>query len=342
VRTVITTFLVPSTEHPGGGVLGIVEFANGLARRGHEVHLVHVSFLGQGISDVEDLSWCPVDPRITHHVSGSLEPPVIGVSDFVFCFDGSVPSAGLPLTFLQAFRIFPPEIDEMILEAPGPLLCTSTWLRRLAIDHGVPAERAFHVPYGIRHEKYRLTKPIEGRPHRVAMLYNLHPVKLAELGIKAIDLAKRELPELEAVIFGTTETIQPLPGWMEHIGSPAQDVLVDDVYNDSQLFVSPALMEGFGLAAVESMACGCALVTTANGGSDDYAHHESTAMVSEPHDVETMAENIVRLVTDDQLRESIAGRGRDAALGFDWDRSASILEEILDGYGADPGAFREG
>jgi glycosyltransferase involved in cell wall biosynthesis len=172
------------------------------------------------------------------------------------------------------------------------------------------------------------------------MLYNSHPLKAAESGIEAIQIAKKELPELEAVVFSTTGTLAPLPPWIEYLESPAQAVLVDEVYNSSRVFVSPAIAEGFGLAALESMACGCALVTTQNGGSEDYAEDHVTALVTDPLDAEALAAAIVRSCSDDDLARTLATNGRLKALEFDWDRSAERLEGILDRYASDPSSFR--
>lgn len=332
----IVTFLVPSTPHPSGGVLGIIEFANGLARRGHEVHLVHLPFIGPRAEGTADLAWCPMEPSLIHHFVDDVEEADLPESEFSFCFDSRIPASGLPLTFFQASQILPPEIDEAILRSPGLLLCTAGWLRRFAIDSGVPAPRAFHLPYGIRHSKYQLTEPIEGRPPRVAMLYNRHPMKAPHVGIEAIDAAKALVPDLEAVIFGTEPTLDGLPAWMEYRPMPSQEELVNDLYNRSRVFVSPAIVEGFGLAAVEAMACGCALVTTASGGPEDYATDRETAFVSAPLDVEAMASSIVLACTDTSLCADVAEAGRQRSLTFDWDVSAEMLERILEGYRADP------
>jgi glycosyltransferase involved in cell wall biosynthesis len=58
------------------------------------------------------------------------------------------------------------------------------------------------------------------------------------------------------------------------------------------------LGEGFGKTQVEVMAYGCALVTTANGGSGDFAFHGETALVSDPRDVDTIARHIATLLRE--------------------------------------------
>jgi glycosyltransferase involved in cell wall biosynthesis len=86
------------------------------------------------------------------------------------------------------------------------------------------------------------------------------------------------------------------------------------------------------------MACGAALVTTSNGGSDDYAIDGETALVSEPDDTTALADNIERLLTDDELRIRLAKQGMQYVREtFDWDRSAGRLETFLNQYAANPG-----
>ncbi len=107
------------------------------------------------------------------------------------------------------------------------------------------------------------------------------------------------------------------------------------------MFVCSSIVEGFGLTSVEAMACGCALVTSDNGGSEDFAFHDDTALVSPPDDVETMTEHVVALLRDDTRRLRIARRGQEYVQRFDWDASCRTLEAFLIEYGADPDRYRK-
>src|SRR6185295_14141998 len=101
-------------------------------------------------------------------------------------------------------------------------------------------------------------------------------------------------------------------------------------YNRSRIFLCSSRVEGFGLPSIEAMACGAALVTTSNGGSDDYAIHGETALVCEPDDITGMADHIARLLRDDELRIRLARQGAEyVRRTFDWDVSAEKLETFL-------------
>jgi glycosyltransferase involved in cell wall biosynthesis len=231
--------------------------------------------------------------------------------------------------FVQAYRILPEDMEEAIYGAPCPKVCTSTFLRRMAIELGTAPAHAVHVPYGLRHDKYRVTVPIDRRPPRVSMLYNNHPAKCAALGVEALAVARQRFPDLEVVLFGTNPPDDEVPADMTFVVSPDQDVLVREIYNTSRVFVSSALYEGFGLAPVEAMACGAALVTTDNGGADDYAVDGVTALVAPPLDVDALATRIIELLDDDGRRQEIAESGRSFVERFTWDVAAERLERFL-------------
>jgi len=133
---------------------------------------------------------------------------------------------------------------------------------------------------------------------------------------------------------GITNTISvAMPPGVTYVQSPPREVLVDEIYNRSAVFVCSSLREGFGLGAIEAMAGGCALVTTANGGSEEYAIPGETGLVCAPRDVAGMAERIERLIRDDALRVRVATAGRALVQErYDWDRSARELEQYLEGY----------
>ena len=315
--------------------MAIWEFSNGMARRGHEVHVIHSTSLGEPIRALDDVTWFEFDPRVHHHF-GDPDTVTIDRSEFVVCLFGEPPpDLGLPLMWLQAVNAFAPMLELSIFGAQCPKLCTSSFLRDTAIERGVDPRRAVLMPYGIRHDKYRISRPAVDRPPQAAMLYHPAEMKGGAYGIQALELAHEQVPELQAVLFGV-EAPPPLPDWMRFVRDPPQTQLVDEIYNASSMFVLSSLVEGFGLGAVEAMASGCALVATDCGGSRDYALPGETALVSLPGDPEAMAANLVSLVRDDGRRVELAARGTAYVRRFDWDRSAAQLEALLIDYAADP------
>ncbi len=341
------TFLVPSTKRTIGGVIALYEFANGLRRRGHEVTLVHLPLIAGHIEQLEDLAWFSFEPGIDHLVMDSFDVAKLPRADFIETtalefFDPDrtgdthtdLPLAvGRPFVFVQAYGIFPPEVEARAFRAPYPKVCIASWLVKVLREKGIPSEQLEYIPYGLDHDAYRLTRPIKDRPMQIAMLYNAHPIKGAKFGLEAIEEVRRRRPDVRAVLFGNKDFDREIPDGVSYRKLPPREVLVDQIYNTSRVFLCPSISEGFGFCAIEAMASGCAVVTTDNGGSDDYAIDGDTALVCAPRDVQGMADRIEQLLTDDALHARLATDGRESVLHFDWAESARLLEEFLVRYG---------
>jgi L-malate glycosyltransferase len=342
------TFLVPSAKRPIGGVIASYQFANGLSRRGHEVHLIHLAVLEGHIAHLGDLAWFRFEPEVQHRVMPAFDATELPAADFIELtalrfftdsdFLGSAgpnasPSAGLPFIFVQSHGIFPAAVDNHAFRTPGPKICVSRWLMDAVEASGVPRSQISLAPCGIDHETFRVKRSLADRGMQVAMLYNSHPQKNPYDGLLALEAVRRRIPALQVAVFGTDDLPEMIPAGFTYVQLPSRRYLVDEIYNRSRVFVCSSFDEGFGLCAVEAMACGCALATTDNGGSAEYAVDGDNALVCAPGDVAGMVDHIERLVRDDDLRIRVAERGRETVRRFDWDVSASKLEDVLRRYG---------
>ena len=337
------SFWVSTGTRPVGGVKAIFEFANGLSRLGHTVNLVHFELAGHTVESSQDIAWFEIEPAVHQMVVREGDGQTLPPADFLFPYHELLPrEAGLPVNLVQGYRMMPPELEEAMFLAPCPKICIAKWLVRVGSELGVPKHQLVYVPYGLDHQTFRVTQPIDDRPPQVAMLYHTHIMKGMPFGLQALNIVKARVPELSVVLFGTFEPPRDLPSWMRAVRAPSPEALVREIYNQSRVFVCPSVVEGFGFPSVEAMASGCALVTTSNGGSEDFAFDGETALLSPPKDVEAMADNLVTLLTDDELRVRLARRGREVAQEYDWQRSCAKLASFLAAYGSDPARYTIG
>jgi glycosyltransferase involved in cell wall biosynthesis len=337
----IVSFVCPSVRTPVGGVTALYEFANGLSRRGHEVHIAHGSPQASGwggrINGLDDIAWFSFEPGVIHHF-GSEEVIPLPPADFIFG-TGAAREYGLPVLIVQGFEMFPKEFEREVFRTPCLKVCIAGWLIAAGVSYGAPEDSFVHVPMGIDLDLFRVVEPIETRPLQVGMLCNSHPQKGWVIGLKALERVHERLPDMRAVVFGNTTPPEQLPDWMTFVFDPAPEVLVNDVYNQCSVFLQSSFYEGFGFTAIEAMACGCALVSTDNGGSDDYALPGRTALVAPAGDSEQLAREVESLLRDDERRIALARAGQEYVQRFNWDRAAELLERHLEQYLAEPERF---
>ncbi|MDG7041490.1 MAG: glycosyltransferase family 4 protein [Nitrososphaerota archaeon] len=364
----ITFVLPPYSSKPVGGFIVVYEYANQLVTRGHECTVVHGGSLLRSKSHSftnlyrrltakvrkstelvsnQELHWYPLDSRVKMLCVPETKASYIPDGDVIF---GNLyadvdcpPEKGKKVFLLQGYGVWP-ELEgheDALWRMPVDKIVIAKWLHYKGLEIGVPENEITYIPNGIDHKKYRILQPIENRPQRIAMLYHLLFFKGAKEGIEALELARKEFPSLQAVLFGILPKPNKLPSWIEYRYDPPQEELVNNIYNGSSIYLCPSWNEGFGLPPAEAVACGCAVVSTDNGGVRDYAEHEVTALLSPPKNPEALAQNIIRLLEDDALRIRLAKSGRKRITEFTWERSTDLLEQFLRNVMQRPGLQRK-
>jgi len=98
------------------------------------------------------------------------------------------------------------------------------------------------------------------------------------------------------------------------------------LYRGAIALVQPSLDEGFGLPALEAMACGTAVIT-----SNAPALIEITgdaALHADAYAIDDIANAMTRVMRDAALRAALIARGLDRAKNFTWRRCAELTREI--------------
>jgi glycosyltransferase involved in cell wall biosynthesis len=94
------------------------------------------------------------------------------------------------------------------------------------------------------------------------------------------------------------------------------------LYEHAAIFVYPSFYEGFGIPAIEAMACGCPVIAS-NAASLPEICGDAALYVS-PHDAEALARSIHQLMTDGAERERLSRVGQSWVQRYTWDESARL------------------
>lgn len=334
----IVNFAYPSSYHRAGGLTVLYEFANALARRGHEVHFIHGPAEKETVERIDQIPF-DFDEAVQHHIVDTLDDPTLPSGDVMF---GAAPRRlGHPASFVQGFRLVGAWWDHAAFRGLAPKICVASWLVDVGRSYGVPEEQLVHVPLGMDHDLFATRTPSEERTVDVATLYHPSREKGWDVGREMLEELARRRPGLRALVFSLAgRPPGPLPDGVEVVLDLDQRRLADEVYNATRVFVQASRHEGFGLTAIEAMACGAALVTTDCGGSRDYAVPNETASVVSAGDATALADCAEALLRDADRRERLAAAGARYVRRFDWQRSGELLEAFLERYIADPAHFQ--
>jgi len=99
------------------------------------------------------------------------------------------------------------------------------------------------------------------------------------------------------------------------------------LYRGARMLVLPSFCEGFGLPALEAMACGTPVVTSNVSALPEVVG--DAALLVDPADVVAIADAMERVFTDDALAKDLRRRGLARARVFSWDRTARAVQALL-------------
>jgi alpha-1,3-rhamnosyl/mannosyltransferase len=190
--------------------------------------------------------------------------------------------------------------------------------RVIAIHNGV-AQRFLDVPV-------RPQVPIGDRPLRVLAIGTLQPRKNLNRLLEAVKMVAMTRPIRLRVVgpdgyqADTIRDVLDGRAEVEIVGYVGEGELIDE-YLNADMLAYASIYEGFGLPVVEAMACSTPVITSTGGSLPEVAG--DAAVVVDPLEVGAIADAILRVAEDEDLRATLMARGRLRAKQYSWATSAA-------------------
>lgn len=257
---------------------------------------------------------------------------------FATAIETSFPVFKLPYTcgekfyFIQSWESWGEYTDNQVVESLRlgfHNVVISKWLLGKCQDFNINAS---YIPNGLNLDFFKSNNDIESKnKYEVLMLGHNTESKGMKDGVEAAKIVKIKYPDLKLKIFSASK-IKNLDllddDWIEVINNPTQYELLS-LYNRASIFIAPSWLEGWGLTASEAMQCGCAVVATENGGHQNFAIDNLTALTVPIRSPASIARKIEMLIENDELRFKIAGEGNRFIQQFKWCHSVDKLVMLI-------------
>ena len=155
----------------------------------------------------------------------------------------------------------------------------------------------------------------------------LEPRKAPEVLVHAFSQARAEGLEAGLVIVGEGRLRERLSGDGVHVLGHVPDAELAQLYAGALALVMPSRLEGFGLPPLEAALSGTPAILT------DLAPYRETlgdgAMLVPVDDARALAEAMLSLERDPELRRRLSTAARDRAAGLTPERAAAALHAVL-------------
>lgn len=192
---------------------------------------------------------------------------------------------------------------------------------------GVAPERVTVIPSGVDCERFRPPSEAERAASRTALGIGADEVALGTVGMLEPRKGHRVLLDALAAlvsgssafrcfIAGSGSEREALAARIRELGLTGTVSLTGSVEDPRQLlsaldvFVFPSLKEGLGVALMEAMACGLAVVASQTGGIGELVEHRQSGLLVAPGNAAELARALVGLMAAPALRREMGTAAR--------------------------------
>ncbi|MGM7700956.1 glycosyltransferase family 4 protein [Pseudalkalibacillus sp. Hm43] len=325
----------------GGAQRMLVELANGLAKKGHDV-----SFLMPTGGVVEYPVHVPIVRTPTNFIAAKDIPKSdVIVSNFYtltsICEEASRLGKGKHVRISLCYE--PVFLDQheasfKSYHISRNLVVLSKWQQQLIkLNHGIEGEI---VPVGVSDAFRNLGLRNPQKKLEVTGIlripeggYSWH--REQEYLIQTFTALKQKYPHVIFNLITPPSELRSSPtlrtihsNRLFNSITPADDPQLIQHFNRSDIFVSSSTYDTASLPGLEAMKCGAALVTVYSGGNMDYCRHGENCLLSYRYE-NKLASQISTLIEQPQLRKRLAIAGEREAAKWTWERSVQRFENTM-------------
>jgi glycosyltransferase involved in cell wall biosynthesis len=350
------TFVIP-TDNLAGGVRVVAAYAERLQQRGHTVTVVsaphpQLSFK-QRVRSLFQASQAKIasPPHVSYFQNIGIHHRIL--DRYRPLRDRDLPDAdvviatwwetaewiaplsstkGAKVYFIQHHEVFdylPQDRTRATYRLPFFKIAVSQWLVDVVrTQYQVPTVTL--VPNGVDFEQFYSPVRSKAAIPTVGLMYSTTYWKGCDISLQAIIEARRQLPNLRLVAFGSTPPTDalPLPANTQYFLQPAQDTL-KDIYAQCDAWLFGSRVEGFGLPILEAMACRSPVIATPAGAAPELLAKGGGVLIQQS-DPNGMAEAICKICTLDSADwDALSTQAYETAGQYRWSDATEKFEAAL-------------
>ena len=204
------------------------------------------------------------------------------------------------------------------------------------IINNITSSKVYVIPNGVNLPNIQNIQSRSFTKSSIFYVGMLLKSKGVDILISAIPIIKKSIPDVCLYIAGAGKEETNLKNLVKELNIEKNVKFLGFIteeekytyYKSVDIFVLPSLFEPFGLVLLEAMSCGKPVVASKVGGIPYIVEDGKTGLLFESENVEDLAEKIITLLKDEELRDNMGKVGRERAKEFTWEKVAESTVEV--------------
>jgi glycosyltransferase involved in cell wall biosynthesis len=214
------------------------------------------------------------------------------------------------------------------------IIAVSGSTKRQLAEHDVRTDRV--IPNGVSLNDFKGIRRKAVLQPTVCYAGRLVPGKRVDVLLRAASIVAHDVKNLRVVIIGDGPERRTLEALAKDLGVNAEfrgfiksSRVMRQAIASSTVFCLPSEVEGFGIMAVEAMACGVPVVVAGIPSLREITSDGKAGLVVAPGDAAGTAAAIERIIKDKKLATRLVKEGRKRVAIYNWDAIAKDYEALL-------------
>ncbi len=327
--------IITPTTNIHGGTKRLITIAHKLKQLGYDIKLLR-QFPSR------ELDWYQTDVPVVNCYFNSETPlaeleRMVPNGDILINYGNNTashlidqlsPNKGKKFNLFMHFGIHDEALDILNAKLENSIpISTTQWIAKQVDQYS--EKKTESIGFGVHLDQFTAKgKEKNDAEFTIGSLYHNDTWKHSQDVIKAYEILRLQHPEINArlVLFGQEEH-PDIPESATYFLNPEQSQ-IESIYHDCDVWVTASEFEGIGMCSVEAMLCKTALITTKNGGNEEFCNDKNCTFVA-TQNPEDIADKVFSLYSNRDLLVTQREQAYTDILQFKWSNSIHRLEKIF-------------
>lgn len=174
----------------------------------------------------------------------------------------------------------------------------------------------------------------------LSLLDEFHKYKGLDYLLKALKIVKKQINNFKLIVGGKGILLEHYQKMANSLGLGENvefhgfipDEKIVEYYNNCNVFVLPSIssvQEGFGIVALEALACETPVISTEIVGVAEDIKKNNAGLIVMPKDSDALAAAIIKILKDEDLQKEMGSNGRKLVKEkYTWKGIAKMMEKV--------------